>query len=160
MADVYPGAHKYSDADSIPHTLGSDTAVRGDALTIGAGGDAVTTTGSNGFLGVLQSATQADLDNGNLGPGVESEDVAQSGEAVTLATQGIVRASVVGTFDSDGDGTNEDVKAGQKLEAGSSGALANISDGASPPSGIRADVGEAQALTDEDADGYAIVYLG
>jgi hypothetical protein len=160
MPEVHPGSHKYSGSESIPFELGSTAALRGDAVAIGASGTAVRTTGSNPFLGVLQSATQADADAGNLGPGVDPDVPVASGETATVAMQGVVRAKVSGTFDSDGSGTNDPVSAGEKIVAGASGALENVSDGASPPAGVVADVGEPKALTDEDAAGMALVFLG
>lgn len=154
MSEVHPGSHKYRHSQSIPFPLGSATAVRGDALAVGASGTAVTTTGSNGFLGILQLATQADADAGNLGPGVDDALVVTDGDEATVAVSGAVRAKV-SAFDS---GTGGTVSAGKAVSAGSGGALVTAEEGTSG-SAVVADVGEPRALSDEDADGFAVVYL-
>jgi hypothetical protein len=151
MADVNPGSHKYSDSQSIPHKLGSDAARRGDALAVGADDTAVRTTGDNGFLGVLAQATQADADAGALGPGVDEAVLVASGDTATVAMQGVVRTKVSATV-------GGSVTDGDKIEAGASGALTNIDDGTGAP--VQADAGESKAVSDEDADGYALVFLG
>lgn len=152
--DVHPGSHKYRHSQSIPFTLGSASAVRGDSLAVGASGDAVLTTGDNPFLGVLQSATQGDLDAGNLGPGVDDAVVVEAGDTATVAVSGAVRAKV-SAFDS---GTGGTVSAGEALSSGSGGSLVTTDDGTG--AAVVADVGEPRALSDEDADGFAVCFLG
>lgn len=153
MPEVHPGSHKYRHSDTIPRELGSDAARRGDALAVGASGAAVRTTGDNGFLGVLAQATQADGsgDPSPLGPGVDEALLVASGDTATVAIQGVVRAKVSATV-------GGSVSDGDAIEAGANGALTNIDDGAGSP--VQADVGEAKAVSDEDADGFALVFLG
>lgn len=154
MPEVYPGTNKYRFSQNIPRELGSDAARRGDALAVGASGTAVRTTGSNGFLGVLAQATQADAAADALGPGVDDAVLAASGDTANVAIQGVVRAKV-SAFDS---GTGGTVSDGDAIEAGADGALANIDDGGGAP--VQADVDEPKAVSDEDADGFALVFLG
>jgi hypothetical protein len=151
MSEVNPGSHKYRNSDSILWTLGSDAARRGDAVAIGAAGDAVQSTGDNPFLGVLQTPTAADDTAGVLGL---SESTIASGDEVAVALHGVVRAKVNG-FDADNP-----VGAGNKIVDGSNGALVNVSDNATTPAPVPADLDDrAMALTDEDADGFALVHL-
>jgi len=136
MPEVYPGASKYRHSDTIPHELGSSAASRGDVMAIGASGTLVQTTGSNGVLGVLQSATTND--EGDLGPG-DHEDLAESGDAVAVVMPGnVVRASVeTGTA------------AGDELDAGASGQFVAAASAR----------GDAVAIEAVDGDGFALVYL-
>ena len=113
MPEVYPGTNKYRFSQKIPRELGSDAARRGDALAVGASGTAVRTTGSNGFLGVLAQATQADAAADALGPGVDDAVLAASGDTANVAIQGVVRAKV-SAFDS---GTGGTVSDGDAIEA-------------------------------------------
>lgn len=152
MPDVHPGSHKYSNSQSIPYELGSDAAQRGDALAVGAAGSAVLTTGSNGFLGVLQTATAADYAADALPVGALSE--VASGDEVSLAVAGAVRANV-SAFDSGSGGT---VSAGEAIAAGADGALVTVDDGGG--SAVKGDVGEPRALSDASGDGFAVVFLG
>ena len=142
MAEVSPGSRKYRHSDSITLTLGSDAAVAGDPVTISASsGNVVLTDGTNGFLGILGSQTAA-------GDPVAAAGVA-SGTEVRVEIQGVVRADVTAAV-------GGSVSAGEALEAGA-GALTNVDDGGGVP--VQADTGDVQALTDEDADGYALVKL-
>jgi len=129
--------------------------MRGDALAVGAAGTAVRTTGDNGFLGVLGEATQADLEAGNLGPGVDEAIPVESGDTAAVAIQGVVRAKV-SAFDS---GTGGTVSDGDAIEAGAAGALTNIEAGTTGAA-VEAGVGEPKAMSNEDADGFALVFLG
>jgi hypothetical protein len=140
MVEVSPGEQKYADGDSVPHTLGSDTAVAGDAMVISASsGDLILTDGSNGFGGVLGTETAA---------GSQDSSVA-SGDDAVLQLQGVVRVNVA-----------SGVSAGNKLVPSSttSGQLETIDsngDGTADP----AEPGDIMALTDADADGYALARL-
>jgi hypothetical protein len=138
MPDVHPGHFTHRLSNTISHELGSSSLNRGDVVSIGASGSVVGTTGSNGFLGVLQSATLND--SGSLGPGVEDDELlAADGDTVTVSMPGnAVRASVEAAT-----GT------GDELEAGSSGQFVAAA-------GAR---GDAIALEPADADGFAAVYL-
>ena len=153
--EINPGSHKYHSSAAIPFELGSNSARRGDALAIGASGAAVTTTGSNGYLGVLATATAADA---TADDSVTSS--VASGDEVAVVLHGVARAKVAGSFDSDGSGTNDPVSAGSKLVDGANGALVNVSDGGATPAPVQAGVDDnAVAITDEDADGFALVHL-
>ena len=149
MPEISPGSHKYRHSNAIPYELGSDVAQRGDSLAVGAAGSAVTTTGSNGFLGVLQSATAADA----AADDSVTSDIA-SGDEVSVAVQGVVRAKV-SAFDS---GTGGTVSAGDLVEAGADGALVTVDSDASGAADA-AGVGDPMAVADEDADGFALVRL-
>jgi hypothetical protein len=147
MPEVNPGSHKYRHSESIPRELGSDAARRGDALAVGASGAAVQTTGSNGCLGVLSTATAADAD-----ADVDIESDISSGDGVAVAVQGVVRAKVADFGSSAGS-----VQAGDALTAGANGALTNADSG--DGSAAKAGVNETKAIEDADADGFALVLL-
>ena len=136
LPDVSPGSRAFPAGNSITLELGTDSAEAGDAVTIGADGTLVTTTGSNGFLGVLGSHRDSQYTSGN---------------EVTVHTGSVAKAAVSATV-------GGSVSAGEALEAGSGGTLTNIDSGDGTPAD--ADAGDVQALSDEDADGYALVLLG
>ena len=141
MAEVDPGEPKYGDGNRIPYTLGSDAAVAGDAVAISASsGDLVLADGSNGFAGVLGTQTEAGDPENAAGIG--------SGSKVALQTDGVARANVAAG-----------VTAGVKLApSGTSGELGTVdSDG--DGTADRAEPGDVMALTDADANGFALVKL-
>ncbi|WP_254547482.1 hypothetical protein [Halomarina pelagica] len=106
-----------------------EAAVGGEAVAI-SGGALVKTTGSNGFIGVLAT------------------DGASVGDRVAVHLQGVVRVAVT-----------SGVTAGDALvpSTGTAGALTGESDGAGGT--LPAGPGDLAALTDADADGYALVKL-
>ena len=142
MSEIDAGERKYRHGDSITFELGSDAATAGDAVALSStDGRVVLTDGGNGFIGVL--GTQTEAGDADRAAGVAS------GDDVRVELRGAIRAKVAAAV-----GT---VAAGQQLAPGANGALTNVDDGAGAP--VQAGPGDIQAISDADADGYALVHV-
>lgn len=134
MTDVSPGDPRYADGDSIPYTLGSDSAVAGDAVTISTtSGDLILADGTNGWVGILGTQTSASSE--------EIPGTIASGDEVVLRCHGPVRANV-----------GDSVTAGARLSPGTGGELTAATTTTPNP-------GDAWAITDADSDGFAYVMI-
>jgi len=131
MSNVDPGEPKYEDSDRITETSANGAGEEGSAVTFGANGDLVLTSGSNGFAGIQGSTPSA------------------GGDSVPLQLQGIVPALVSPTV-----GTS--VSKGEKLVPDANGELTNVDDGTG--SAVEAGPGDIQAVSDSDS-GVAEVLL-
>jgi len=137
---VNPGQQKFSDENVVPHTLGSDAAVAGDAVTISQNsGELVLCDGTNGFFGILRTQTAA---------GSQDSDVT-AGDEVAVAVGGQVPGNVADT-----------VGAGDRLvTSGTTGELAG-EDADGDTSNDPAGPSDLTAITAADADGFGLVDLG